>query len=89
DAPIEALTDAPYPHRIEGEVTRQKIGLTDDFTQAGERYRSLSKMDREHLVDNLVADLLEIDRTIQQRMVGNLTNADPELGGLVAEGLKL
>ncbi len=76
-------------HRIEGEVTRQKIRLTDDFTQAGERYRSLSNMDQEHLVDNLVADLLNIDKPIQQRVVGNLTNADPELGRLVARGLKL
>jgi len=89
DAPGEALAGNPYPHRIEGEVTRQKIRLTNDFTQAGARYRSLSKMDQKHLVDNLVADLLKIDRTIQQRMVGNLTNADPEFGRLVAEGLKL
>ncbi len=89
DAPGEAMAGNPYVHRLEGEVTRQKIRLTDDFTQAGERYRSLSKMDQEHLVDNLVADLLKIDRPIQQRMVGNLTNADPELGRLVALGLKL
>ena len=89
DVPGEALAGNPYVHRIEGEVTRQKIMLTDDFTQGGERYRSLSKMDQEHLVDNLVADLMNIDRPIQQRMVGNLTNADPELGRLVAEGLKL
>jgi len=89
DAPREALSDKPYMHSIEGEVTRQKIRLTDDFTQAGERYRSLSKMDKEHLVDNLTADLLSIDRPIQQRVIENLTNADPELGRLVAEGLKL
>ncbi len=89
DAPREALSDKPYMHSIEGEVTRQKIRLTDDFTQAGERYRSLSKMDQEHLVDNLTADLLSIDRPIQQQVVENLTNADPELGRLVAEGLKL
>jgi catalase len=46
-------------------------------------------MDQEHLVDNLVVDLLSIDKTIQLRVVENLTNADPELGRLVAEGLKL
>ena len=76
-------------HSIEGKVTRQKIRLTNDFTQAKERYLSLSKMDREHLVDNITADLLSIDKTIRQRVVENLTNADPELGRLVAEGLKL
>jgi len=88
DAPGEALAGNPYVHRIEGEVTRQKIRLTNDFTQAGARYRSLSKMDQEHLVDNLIADLMNIDRPIQQRVVENLTNVDPELGGLVADGLK-
>ncbi|KAF5417192.1 MAG: catalase [Candidatus Methanogaster sp.] len=89
DAPVEAIAGNPYAHRIEGEVTRRKIRLTDDFTQAGMRYRSFSKMDRGHLVDNLVADLLNIDRTIRQRVVGNRTNADPALGRLVARGLKL
>jgi len=89
DVPGEALAGNPYVHRIEGEVTRQKIRLTDDFTQGGDRYQSLSKMDQEHLVDNLVADLMNIDRPIQQRVVENLTNADPEFGRLVAEGLKL
>ncbi|KAF5428329.1 Catalase [Candidatus Methanomarinus sp.] len=43
----------------------------------------------EALVDNLTADLLSIDKTIRQRVVENLTNADPELGRLVADGLKL
>ena len=89
DAPVEAIAGNPYTHRIEEEVTRRKIRLTDDFTQAGMWYRSFSKMEQEHLVDNLVADLLEIDRTIRQRVVGNLTNADPALGRSVAEGLKL
>ncbi len=89
DAPVEALVSKLYMHSIEGEVTRQKIRLTNDFTQAKERYRSLSKIDREHLVDNLTADLLSIDKTIRQRVVENLTNADPELGRLVADGLKL
>lgn len=89
DAPGEALAGKPYMHSIEGEVMRQKIRLTNDFIQAGERYRSLNKMDQEHLVDNLTADLLSINRPIQQRVVDNLTNADSEFGRLVAEGLKL
>ncbi|MBC2706549.1 MAG: catalase [ANME-2 cluster archaeon] len=89
DAPGEALAGKPYMHSIEGEVMRQKIRLTNDFIQAGERYRSLNKMDQEHLVDNLTADLLSIYRPIQQQVVDNLTNVDPEFGRLVAEGLKL
>ena len=33
--------------------------------------------------------VLKTDRSIQQRVVENLTNADPEFGRLVARGLKL
>jgi catalase len=46
-------------------------------------------MDQEHLIDNLIADLMNIDKPIQQRVIDNLTKADPELGRSVAKGLKL
>jgi catalase len=85
----EAPSGASRVNRVEGEVTRQKINLTNDFAQAGERYRSLSKMDQEHLVDNLIADLMHIDKPIQQRIIENLTKADAKLGKSVANGLKL
>src|SRR4030042_2345842 len=76
-------------YQREGAVTRQKISLTNDFAQAGERYRSFSKMDQEHLIDNLIADLMNIDKPIQQRVIDNLTKADRELGRSEAKGLKL
>jgi len=85
----EAPTGNPREYRIEGEVTRQKISKTNDFAQAGERYRSLGKIDQEHLVDNLIADLIHIDKSIQKRVAENLTKADPELGKSVVKGLKL
>ena len=86
EAPEEGT---PRSYRIEGEVTRQKISKTNDFKQAGDRYLSLSKMDQEHLADNLIADLMHINKPIQQRVVENLTKANKELGRAVAEGLKL
>jgi catalase len=46
-------------------------------------------MDQEHLVDNLIADLVHIDKPIKQRVIENLTRADPELGKSVAKGMKL
>jgi catalase len=87
--PMEAPAGTSRVYQVEGEVTRRKIDITNDFGQAGERYRSLSKMDQEHLVDNLIADLMHIDKPIQQRVVDNLTKADQELGRYVADGLKL
>jgi catalase len=86
---VEAPSGTPSTFRVEGEVAKRKISKTNDFQQAGEKYRSLSKIDKEHLVDNLVADLTPIDRQIQLREIANLTKADPELGKLVTKGLKL
>jgi catalase len=89
DLPEEAPAGTPREYRMEGEVTRQKISLTDDFTQAGVRYCSLSKIDQEHLVDNLVSDLMHIEKPIQRREVENLTKANTNLGRSVVKGLKL
>jgi catalase len=73
---------------VGGEV-RRKIALTNDFQQAGERYRSLSKKDQDHLMDNIIDPLGHAKIEIQKRMVENLKNADVELGTRVAQGLKL
>ena len=87
--PKEAPAGSSRVYQMEGEVTRQKISITNDFAQAGERYRSLSKIDQEHLVDNLITDLMHIDKPIQKRVAENLTKADPELGKSVVKGLKI
>jgi catalase len=88
--PLEALaTGIPAVYHIDGNVMRKKIPLTDDYTQAGERYRSLNKVDQDHLVDNIVDPLRKANKSIQQRMVDHFTKADPEFGQRVAEGLKL
>jgi len=87
--PHEAPTTATIHEHLDADILRQKIGLTNDFKQAGERYRSLSKVDQDHLVDNIVDSLSHAEKPIQKRMVENLTQADPELGKRVAKGLKL
>jgi catalase len=87
--PHEAPATSIEKYHIEGDLVRQKISVTNDFEQAGQRHRSLSKIDQDHLVDNIVDSLGKADKPIQQRMVANLTNADPEFGKRVAEGLRL
>jgi catalase len=71
------------------DISRQKISLTNDFEQAGGRYRSLGKIDQDNLIDNIVDSLGKADKPIQRRMVANLAKADPELGKRVARGLRL
>jgi catalase len=88
-SPVEVPAGTQHAYRVQGEMTRQKISKTNDFQQAGQKYRSLSKIDKDHLVDNLIADLAHIDKPIQQRVIENLIKADSELGKSVAAGLKL
>jgi len=88
-APAESSVGAQSTFEVSGEAVRKKISKTNDFQQAGVKYLSLSKKDKEHLVDNLIADLTPIQRKIQERVIGNLTKANPELGKSVAKGLKI
>jgi catalase len=55
--PHEASATPTEDYQIKGKVTHQKISLTNDFQRAGERYRSLSKVDQDHLVDNIADSL--------------------------------
>jgi catalase len=87
--PREASTAITHREYLDGDVGREKIGLTNDFKQAGERYHSLSKVDQDHLVDNVVDSLGKADKSIQRRMIENLSKADPELGKRVTKGLKV
>ena len=85
--PKEAQPTATARAYVEGEIDRRKISLTNDFAQAGERYRALSNVDQDHLVGNIVDSLGKADLPIQKRMIENLTKADEELGRRVAEKL--
>lgn len=87
--PHEASATPVEKYHLEGDVVRQKISLTNDYQQAGERYRSLNKVDQDHLVDNIVDSLGQAAKPIQQRMVEHFTKSDPEFGKRVAAGLKL
>jgi len=80
----------PYKPYIQGNIVREKINKTDDFTQAGERYRSLNRTEQEHMAGNLVADLSHVtDLAIQRRAIENLRQADENLAISVARGLGL
>ncbi|CAN5135854.1 catalase KatX [soil metagenome] len=75
---------APY---VEGNVVRQTISRENNYKQAGERYRVIEDWERDDLINNLVTNLKQCNRDIQERMVGHLTQCDHEYGSRVAEGL--
>jgi catalase len=87
---MTSVEGAVYSPHIEGDLVREKIKKTDDFTQAGERYRSMNKTEMKHLVENLVADLSNVTvPAIQKRAIENLKKADERLERGVAAGLGL
>lgn len=83
------LTHQPASKPIchSGEEERKLISKTDDYTQAGERYRCLSKMEQDHLINNIVADLLCVKKEIQNRVLNNFSKADKEFGERVRKGI--
>lgn len=70
-----------------GYTTRSRIEKTDDFTQAGELYRSFTAAQKDNLLRNLVHDLNGVKQDIQLRALCNFFRADPELGSRLAAGL--
>jgi len=69
-------------------LVRQKIDRTNDFKQAGERYRTFEDWEREDLISNLVGALAPANKIIQDKMIDLFTKCDPDYGQRVAEGIK-
>lgn len=72
---------------LEGYVERTPIEKTDDFTQAGEHYRSLTQMEQEHLVDNIASELYSVKKDIQERVLKYFYSASKEFGKQVEEAI--
>ncbi|MBU5591455.1 catalase [Clostridium sp. MSJ-4] len=77
----------PYTPFVEGKIERKKISKTDDYTQAGDRYRSMSKIDKDHLISNIVESLCYAEKHTQKKMIEHFMSADKELGSRIAKGL--
>ncbi|MGI5120676.1 catalase [Marinactinospora thermotolerans] len=87
------LCEAQYPTHDEqgpeivGRVTRKRIPRTNDYKQAGQRFRLMEQWERDDLVKNFVNQLSQCDRPIQERMVWHFLLVEDELGLRVGEGL--
>ncbi|MCZ2826505.1 MULTISPECIES: catalase [unclassified Modestobacter] len=90
---LGGLREAEYPTHdeqgpeITGRLTRKRIERTDDYTQAGQRYLLSEQWEKDDLVANLIANLSQCDRPIQERMMWHLFMVEDELGQRVGEGL--
>ena len=73
--------------QVEGPLGRQKLERTNDYAQAGERYRTMPDWEREDLVLNLTDLIGQCERQIQERMVDHFSRCDEEFGRRLAEGI--
>lgn len=85
EAPISGAEHKPY---VEGRLTREKLARTNDFKQAGERYRAFSDWERDDLILNLVNTLAPCKKHIQDRMIDLFSKCDPDYGKRVAAGIQ-
>ncbi len=79
----------PCEPQVDGRLQRTRIARTNDYQQAGERYRSIEPWERDDLVKNLIDQLLRCDRRIQEKMVWHFAQCDAEFGDRVAGGLRM
>lgn len=72
---------------LEGVAGRQKIFKTDDFSQAGEKFRSYSQIEQEHLIQNLANDLCNVHEQTKLLAICNFYRADADYGKRLADAL--
>ena len=78
-----------YRPYVEGQLVKAPIERTNDYAQAGERYRTIEQWERDDLVHNLVDALSQCDKRIQERMVWHFARCDDEFGRRIAHGIGL
>ncbi|GED26276.1 catalase X [Brevibacillus agri] len=85
----EAKQSAPdHQPEVAGKIVRQKIDRTNDFKQAGERYRLMEDWEKDDLIANLTDALLSCDRRIQEKMLDYFFQCDEEYGSRVKQGIE-
>jgi len=87
DSPKEAPEYQDSVAPLSGQAGRERIAKIDDFTQAGELYRSFTSEERDHLISNLVSDLRQTNEQIQLRAICNFFRADSGYGMRLAQEL--
>jgi catalase len=87
------LREATYPTHdeqgpeITGRLTRKRLPRTNDYAQAGQRFRLLEQWERDDLVANFVTLIGQAARPVQERMIWHFLLVEDELGLRVGEGI--
>ena len=87
--PVPSKITPPAPDYTQGYIVRTPILKEDNFTQAGQRFRSLSPIEKEHLIDNVAVELYKCKKDIIQRVLANFAQADKEFAYGVEQEIKV
>ena len=81
---------ARYSHAaLAGKTQQMKISKTDDFTQAGNLYRSFSESQKSNLISNLAGDLGNVkDSQTKHIMLSFFYQADKDFGMRLTKAVK-
>ena len=79
---------ADHMPAYEGRLVRQAIDRTNNFKQAGERYRLHEEWERNDLISNMTGALSGAAQVIQDKMIDLCAQCDADWGHRLAEGLK-
>lgn len=67
-----------------------RLSKPNNYKQAGEFYRSLGEVDRQHLIYNLTLDLSQVKNpVIVHKMIAHFTQADQDYGQRLAKALRV
>jgi catalase len=84
--PVQQDEYAYLQYPVSGMTETHKVRKGDDFSQAGEFYRSLSKVEQDHLIKNLANDIGQVrSQQIREMMVSHFYQADADYGTRLAK----
>ncbi len=86
--PYVCLENSEPVINVEGTIKRATIDKTDDFTQAGEKYRSFNQNERKNFIENISLSLIKAKPQAQKRVIEFLKNADNSMGTAVENAIK-
>lgn len=85
EAEQEGKDHQPY---VQGKIVRQKIDRTNDFKQAGERYRLMEDWEKDDLIANLTNAMQSCDPRVQEKMLNYFFKCDSEYGNRIKQGIE-
>lgn len=87
--PKVAPSGKEKPVFLEGNAEMKPIDKQNNFKQAGERFKAMSEKEKEILIDNIAASMMNVNYEIQMKATENFGKADPQWGNGVRRALRL